>query len=79
MIRPFYAWEGISYDTWIERWVAVEAIIVFLVFLLFFSPKSCFVCITFHHLSSPAQSLITPFLQQFKLIKLKVAGNVSDI
>jgi len=60
-------------------WVAVQATIVFLIILLFFSPKRRFVRIAFCHLSSPALSLITALQQQFKPLKLNVAGNVSDI
>ena len=60
-------------------WVAVQATIVCLIILLFFSPERCFVHITFRHLSSPALPLITAFQQQFKPLKLNVAGNVSDM
>jgi hypothetical protein len=59
--------------------VAIEATIVFLIILLFSSPKRRFVCTTFRHLSSPTLSLITALQQQFKPLKLNVAGNVSDI
>jgi hypothetical protein len=60
-------------------WMAVQPTIVFLIILLFFSPKCRFVRITFHHLSSPALTLIIALQQQFKPLKLNVAGNVSDI